>query len=223
MKDLRPFSALPLRCARFIVRKSGEYWLAVFLRMPYFHFVANTNGNGNGCSFRIWFFQKVLGFNRGAYWPVDFRSKVNQWKHVCVGIDSAPGLEPGCYIQGIGKIFIGDYVRIAANVGLVSANHAMTDLRRHERAKLRIGSYSWIGMNSVILPDVELGDFTVVAAGSVVTKSFPEGHCVIGGNPAIEIKKLDPNSCVRYSNEWAYNGYIPADRFSEYREKNLWV
>lgn len=193
------------------------------MKLPCFHFIRNTIENGNACTFRLWFFQKVLGFNRGAYWPVDFRSKINQWKNVYVGIDSAPGIEPGCYIQGIGKVYIGDYVRIAANVGLVSANHDASDLREHRAGRLKIGSYCWIGMNSIILPEVELGDFTVVAAGSVVTKSFKEGHCVIGGNPAAVIKKLDLTQCERYQNENLYHGYIRATEFEEFHRKNLWL
>ena len=46
-------------------------------------------------------------------------------------------------------------------------------------------------MNAMIMPGVELGPHTVVGAGAVVTKSFPEGHCVIAGNPAKLIKKIE--------------------------------
>ena len=45
-------------------------------------------------------------------------------------------------------------------------------------------------MNSVILPGVTVGTRTIVGAGSVVTKSFPEGNCVVAGNPAKKIKDL---------------------------------
>ncbi|WP_371860829.1 DapH/DapD/GlmU-related protein [Terrabacter aerolatus] len=53
-----------------------------------------------------------------------------------------------------------------------------------------IGDDCWIGMNSVILPGVILGSRTTVGAGSVVTKSFPEGNCIVAGNPAKIIKQL---------------------------------
>lgn len=45
-------------------------------------------------------------------------------------------------------------------------------------------------MNSILLPGVELGPHTIVGAGSVATKSFPEGNCITVGNPAKIIKKL---------------------------------
>ena len=55
-----------------------------------------------------------------------------------------------------------------------------------------IGDECWIASNAVILPGVHLGKHTIVAAGAVVSKSFPEGWCVIGGIPAKVIKRLDP-------------------------------
>lgn len=45
-------------------------------------------------------------------------------------------------------------------------------------------------MNAIVLPGVVLGKGTIVGAGSVVTKSFEEGNCVIAGNPANIIKRL---------------------------------
>jgi len=76
-------------------------------------------------------------------------------------------------------------------------------------------------MNSVILPGVTLGDFTVVGAGAVVTKSFEEGYCIIGGNPATEIRKLNPKDCIEFKNQYEYNGYIKSVKFKEYRRKKL--
>lgn len=57
--------------------------------------------------------------------------------------------------------------------------------------KIVIGNNSFIGARSVIMYGVELADNTIVAAGSVVTKSFREGNVVIGGNPAKVIGTWD--------------------------------
>ena len=157
--------------------------------------------------FKYWFYQKILGFNRSAYWPTHPSSIISGVQNIKIGIGTAPGLSSGCYIQGLGKIEIGDYTIIAPNVGIISANHSLYDYTQHERNKVKIGRYCWIGMNVVVLPGVELGDHTVVAAGSVVRNSFQEGYCVIGGNPAKIIKELDKEKCVEKQNEWEYIGY----------------
>lgn len=192
--------------------------------IPYFRFVRETRDSQNPRTFRTWFAQKMIGFNRRVYWPVHFTSKVNQWQNILVGVDTSPGYEPGCYIQGIGRIHIGDYTEIAQNVGIISANHDQYNHSEHDRGDMvRIGSYCWIGMAAIILPGVELGDFTVVGAGSVVTKSFPQGYVVIAGNPASVIRHLDPERCVRYRYEHEYRGYILASRFEQWKRWRLWV
>jgi acetyltransferase-like isoleucine patch superfamily enzyme len=78
-------------------------------------------------------------------------------------------------------------------------------------------------MNAVVLPNVILGDYTIVAAGAVVTKSYEHGYCVIGGNPARVIKHLVKEDCVRYENQYKYYGFIPAEKFESYRKKKLMV
>lgn len=201
-------------------------WRAVrrgIIALPYFRFVRETATAQTPCTLGRWFTQKVLGFNRHAYWPMHFTSTVTGVRNIHVGIDASPGWEPGCYIQGIGKVYIGDYTQIARNVGIISANHDVYDSRRHVPQEVRIGAYCWIGMNAVILPGVVLGDWTIVGAGAVVTRSFPEGHCVIGGNPARMIRQLEPHRCVPFRNGVEYNGYIPAHRFSEFRRACLRV
>ena len=62
-------------------------------------------------------------------------------------------------------------------------------LQSQHSKKVRINQNVWIGENVVILKGVEIGKNSVIAAGSVVTRSFPE-RSVIGGVPAKLIKRL---------------------------------
>lgn len=164
---------------------------------------------------------KILKLGRGVYWQVHPSSKIANYRNIVIGIETSPGLMPGCYIQGNGKVFIGDYTQIGPGVGIISSNHDVYDNRIGVYTTVDIGKYCWIGMNSVILPNVTLGEYTIVGAGSVVTKSFSEGYCVIGGNPAKIIKKLDPEKCIKHKSEFEYNGFIPNKEFEKFRSEKL--
>jgi len=134
---------------------------------------------------------QIVGVNCGVPWPVHFTTQVVCPERVKIGRGSCPGDSLHCYIQAINGIEIGDYVNLAPGVGLISANHDPLENDRHLPAPpIRIGSHSWIGMNAVILPGVVLGEYTIVGAGAIVTKSFPQGHCVIAGNPARLLRQL---------------------------------
>lgn len=183
--------------------------------------IRETSATQTPVTFRGWALQRLSSFNRSVYWPVHFTSVVTNSRNIYAGIDVSPGYSAGCYIQGIGKIYIDDYTQIGPNVGIISANHDVGDNRCHVASSVRIGKYCWIGMNSVVLPGVVLGDFTIVGAGSIVTKSFEGGFCVIGGNPAKCLRPLDPTKCVRFENSYKYNGYIKSCDFQEFRKKHL--
>ena len=136
--------------------------------------------------------QKLLGFNRGAPWPMSPTTHVSCYENLIFDpLDLHNLSSPGCYFQNFAAtISIGSGSYIGPNVGIITANHDPTDLRDHtEGQPVVIGSNCWVGMNSVILPGVTLGDGIIVGAGSVVTKSFSSPG-VIAGNPARFVKSL---------------------------------
>ena len=57
-------------------------------------------------------------------------------------------------------------------------------------APVVIGEHAWIGFNSVILKGVSIGDRSVVASASVVTKDVPP-DTLVAGNPARVIRALN--------------------------------
>ena len=171
---------------------------------------------------KSWYWQRLCGYNGRAYWPMHPSSEVVWPQHICVGIECAPGLSPGCRLNGRNGIYIGDYTQISQNVGIISANHDPYDLAAHLPAKpIRIGRYCLIGMNAMILPGVELGDYTIVAANAVVTECFPEGFVVLAGAPAKPVKKLDPTLAKDYRSPFPYHGYIRAADFDAFKAKHL--
>ena len=93
-----------------------------------------------------------------------------------------------------GGVEIGDRVFIGPNVGIYTANHP-TDVRRREKGyewalPVKIGNKVWIGGGVTILSGVTIGDNTVIAAGSVVTKDIP-ANVVAAGNPCKVIKEAE--------------------------------
>jgi len=219
---LKPFYKLNI----FITK--GKLYKWVIKSFVFFKPILETSSNETPIPFKQWLRFKVLNNDAGgAYFPIHPTSTLNgSWKNVLVGIDASPTASPGCYVQALGKIYIGDYAQIAPNVGIISSNHFMLDIRKHIIGKVVIGKYCRIGMGSIIHSNVILGDFVTVAAGSVVTQSFEKGYCVIAGNPAKIVEDYSNNDRIKakflvYKNKFEYNGFIPSKDFEAYRKKHL--
>lgn len=137
------------------------------------------------------FFRRI---NAKIPWPDSPRMNVTGWQNISFDpADMHIFQVNGVYIQAMkAPLRIGKGIWVAPNAGIITTNHDFRALDRHAPGKaVVIGDDCWIGMNSVILPGVVLGSSTLVGAGSIVTKSFPEGNCVIAGNPAHIIRRLD--------------------------------
>lgn len=104
----------------------------------------------------------------------------------------------------VDKITIGTNVSFGANVYLMvdSGPNASEKLQRLfpiEHGPITIGNHSWIGSESVIMPNVTLGEFCIVAANSFVKESFP-AYSIIGGTPARLIRMMSEEE-IRMLNE----------------------
>lgn len=142
---------------------------------------------------RYWFGQKILGHNREVPWPVPPHIGIAAPQNIRFDPDDMQNfLGAGSYFQGLGgEVVIGKGSVIASGVGLITANHDPAHVEGHlPGASVVLGESCWIAKNAVVLPGIHLGPHTVVGAGAVVTKSFPEGWCVLVGNPAKKIKEL---------------------------------
>ena len=92
------------------------------------------------------------------------------------------------------RIKIGKNTMIAPNAHFVDSDHGTSpensfNKQENLTSPIIIGNNVWIGSRVVILKGVNIGDNTVVSAGSVVTKSFPS-NVIIAGAPAKIIKLL---------------------------------
>ena len=128
-----------------------------------------------------------------------------------------------CKIQCVDRIEIGAYTAIADDTTICDNNsHPLnpeyrklmrqggfySDMRlwKHSNhAPIIIGENCWIGSNVRICKGVTIGDNSIVAACSVVTKSVP-ANCVVAGNPAkivkTDIDKIDPPTSSAEFNEY---------------------
>ncbi len=104
-----------------------------------------------------------------------------------------------CRLFGHGTIEIGEDTQIGPGSLITTTEHDYQgDLKEHFLPVV-IGRGAWIGANVTILAGVDIGDFAVVGAGSVVTKNIPPRSIAVG-IPARVIRQLDP-SVARHREE----------------------
>lgn len=106
------------------------------------------------------------------------RVKINAFVYVCTGVT----IEDGVMISA-GTIFTNDRFPRAATVDLMQLRSSLPD--EHTLPTL-VRQGATIGAGSCIGNDLEIGRFAMVGMGSLVTKSVPDFHLVIG-RPAVSV------------------------------------
>lgn len=143
------------------------------------------------------------------------------------------------------KLTIGNYCSIAHNVNFVMDEgfHSMSQITNYpfinnlsqendlikireskkQKEGITIGSDVWIGINSIILPGIKIGNGVTIAAGSVVTRDVPD-FVTIGGAPAKIIKEKYSEKQKSAINEiawWNWNENTIKNRKIDFYKLNI--
>lgn len=101
-------------------------------------------------------------------------------------------INQNCTFYDLGGLDIADNVMIGPNVSIITSSHPIEPSKRRTVSigkPIVIEKNVWIAAGSIIIGGVTVGENSVVAAGSVVTKSVPP-NTFVGGNPARVIRLI---------------------------------
>ena len=134
-------------------------------------------------------------FRPGAY--AEACSKISVGNNVVIRAGTYLYADPS---PGGAGITIEDDVLMGSGVHFYTNNHEFsnTNIPIFEQGypptsdddSILVRKGCWIGAGVIILPGVEIGENSVIGAGTVVTKSVPP-RVVFAGNPGTVIRKLD--------------------------------
>ncbi|MDO8651868.1 MAG: acyltransferase [Undibacterium sp.] len=130
--------------------------------------------------------------NRGlgcvCHWAADLKypENISLGERVVIGVNASLGAHS--------KITIADFVHISRDVHLETAGLDFDEKfppYSHQSRPIFIDKGAWIGSRSTVLGGVHIGEYAIIAAGSVVTKDVP-AYAIVGGVPAriLKIRKL---------------------------------
>lgn len=128
----------------------------------------------------------------------------------------------------VAKVFIGPKVGIAPYLKIITGNHRTNvvghfmfdgdyEKKPDDDKDVILEGDHWIGINVTILSGVTIGRGSVIAAGSVVTKSVPP-YSIVGGVPA---KVLKPRFSIEEILEHERILYPPEKRYSKEMLNNI--
>lgn len=172
---------------------------------------------------------ELLSLDKPVY--IDNTAKFNFHERIKIGKYCRIG--PNCHLDGEGGINVGDGSIFGPKVSILSSSHnyqegnllpyGFIDVKR----PVIIGKGCWLGWGVMVVPGVTIGNGSVIAMGSVVTKDIEAG-VLAGGNPAKVIKKIQREIGLdelilneNYYLEEIYNKKLFRDNRSEITYKNL--
>ena len=129
-----------------------------------------------------------------AYKPVNLSTWSSKQHQGEITIGDHCLISPGANIASAQSISIGNDCMIAAEVNISDCDwHGVYNRTRPFRctSSIVLKNNVWVGFRAIIGKGITIGENSIVAAGSVVTQDVPD-NCIVGGNPAVVIKEINP-------------------------------
>lgn len=112
---------------------------------------------------RHWYLTKVWGMHIDKSARIGFGAKLDK-----------------TFAKGV---YIGEESFVASSATILTH-----DFCRGIHAKTTIGKRCFIGVNSLIMPGITIGDNVIIGGGTIVTKNVPN-NCIVAGNPGRVIRE----------------------------------
>lgn len=121
---------------------------------------------------------------------------------------------------------IGNHVRITQGCKFVTHDGGVWVLRELKSnpnldlfGKIKVGNNVHIGLNTIVMPGVTIGDNCIIGCGAVVTKSVPSGE-IWAGVPAKKIKTVEDYFC-QHEQEYDCTKHLSYNEKKEYLQKKF--
>jgi len=130
----------------------------------------------------------VLNIKIGNKTSITNNIKIYGRGKIIIGNNCWIGISCQFHISSDACVKIGNNCDIAPDVKFITGTHEIGSTQRRAgkgvSGNIFVGDGSWIGVNSILLADVEIGSGTIIAAGSVVTAGKYPPNILLAGIPA---------------------------------------
>lgn len=157
--------------------------ISFYGKCQFYRFPGSKIEIGDNCQFRSRKNSNLIGIDR----PCSISTLKSKY-HASIEIGNNCGFS-GTVIGAFKKIKIGNNVRCGANTLITDSDWHSDDPRSGEPAEVIIKDNVWLGLNTIVLKGVSIGENTLIGANSVVTRSIP-ANVVAAGNPCKVVKEL---------------------------------
>ena len=154
------------------------------------HILADVQTKSIGEGTQIWQYAVIL---KDAIIGKDCNINCHTFIENDVKIGDRVTVKSGIYIWD--GITIADDVFLGPNVTFVNDNYPRSKLYLETFARTKIEKFVSVGANATILGGVNIGEYALIGAGSVVTKSVP-AFSLVKGNPGRIVGKVDERGNV---------------------------